>query len=264
MRRRSLLTSTEMISMGTKHFRMSRCDVLKDCMLIFKVKYIIKSTLPGGDSAVIQFTQNLLNCHHRDFRTLLPQKEFKNSLGSHSPFPFHSLSPSLGTVCLWAGLFCVSGNWGCATVDISGWLLTLGVMLLRLIHVSQGVGSSLLLKNCYSKSVKMVRAVSFYYGDAQNITITIILYIPVQATVSCYPADPQLAPDRATISSVDRAQPCCLFSKTPHATPTPEQDSTNGRLRTAKGKGLLCQALRVVVANEEQEEEGGKSLALRI
>ena len=70
LRRRSLLMSTEMISMRTK-FRMSHFHVLKSCMLIFKVKYTSWNP-PFQETTVQWFSsyRNLLNCHHRDFRTL--------------------------------------------------------------------------------------------------------------------------------------------------------------------------------------------------
>lgn len=46
-----------------------------------------------------------------------------------------ALNNHLGAVCLRACLFCVFQIIGVAQVDISGWLLTLSVMLLRLTHV---------------------------------------------------------------------------------------------------------------------------------
>lgn len=110
-------------------------------------------------------------------------------------------------------------------------------MLLRLIHVSQGLIPLFCLRIAYSKSSKMLRDTIFFtVNDTQNITIAIILHIPVQVIASCYPADPQLAPPARSHHQAQwtEAQPCCLFSKphVPHPTlsRTPPMDASERQL----------------------------------
>lgn len=102
-------------------------------------------------------------------------------------------------------------------------------------------------------------------NDAQNITITIILYIPSRplALLSQIPNSPH-QPRSHHQAQWTEAQPCCLF-KTPRQPPPPPpwEDSTNGRPRTAaKGKGPVP-GIEGSGGNERAEEEGGKILTLQ-
>ena len=107
----------------------------------------------------------------------------------------------------------------CTTVDISGWLLTLTVMLLRFTHVLARVGSSLLLKNCPFEVIKVPRDTIFFnVNDTQTMTIAIILYLRVHGFASCFPADPQLALQPPS-SSVGTSSALLPFLKTPACYP---------------------------------------------
>ena len=88
-------------------------------------------SLQWNDSVYTEICSTVITINSEHFIT-----SERNQKLTKQPLPLSlALNNHLGAVYRWACLFCVFQIIGVAQVDISGWLLTLSVRLLRLTHV---------------------------------------------------------------------------------------------------------------------------------